>query len=256
MELLPGGRRFRIAWWRRWAAEVEPPPGRCLRVHTREAGRWDPRDLRELERLFRPLEEARILTPHRGMAGGAGAAAVNAWFHEHHRRRIGRSGRGTDPLPGEPVLVTRNDYRRALFNGDQGVVALVGDDDRNPRPHALFRGEEELRAFPLESLRGSLELAWATTVHKAQGSEMDRVTVVLPDESSRLLTRELLYTAITRARRSVTILGDSAVLDRAIRRSVERHTGLAELLGRPEPEAPNGGPPAGDQLELPFEDSS
>jgi len=76
----------------------------------------------------------------------------------------------------------------------------------------------------------TVETAWAMTVHKAQGSEFDHVLVVLPDEPVRNLTRELVYTAVTRARASVTIAGSADVLRTAVSRGTTRHSGLAERL--------------------------
>ena len=80
-------------------------------------------------------------------------------------------------------------------------------------------------------MRGSIELGFATTVHKAQGGEHDRVALLLPEtDSPRLLTREIVYTAITRARRSVLLVGSPELLARAAARRVERSTGIAERM--------------------------
>ncbi|MDH5491830.1 MAG: ATP-binding domain-containing protein, partial [Myxococcales bacterium] len=78
----------------------------------------------------------------------------------------------------------------------------------------------------------SFETAFAMTVHKSQGSEVDEVALLLPEHASPVLTRELLYTAVTRARRAVTIYGSEEILRLAIGRRVERRTGLADLLWR------------------------
>jgi exodeoxyribonuclease V alpha subunit len=136
-----------------------------------------------------------------------------------------------EPLPGEPVLVSANDYRRGLFNGDQGVVLTVSaEGEGEGRPCALFRRGAELLAFPLAALRGRLIPAWATTVHKAQGIEVDDAALMLPARPVRSLTRELVYTALTRARRSVVVVGMPGILQEAIERNDLRHSGLAERI--------------------------
>ena len=85
-------------------------------------------------------------------------------------------------------------------------------------------------AFPVETVEARLELAYAVTVHKAQGSEHDRVAVVLPDEPVPLLTRELLYTAVTRARKHVVLFGDEARLREGVERRVDRQSALGAKL--------------------------
>ncbi len=96
-----------------------------------------------------------------------------------------------------------NDYQRMIFNGDQGVILNVADRGwGRPAPMAVFRRAEGFTAFHLESLRSSLALSYAMTVHKAQGSEFDRVALFLPDRDLPINTREILYTALTRARKA------------------------------------------------------
>ncbi|MGA7270389.1 MAG: ATP-binding domain-containing protein, partial [Acidimicrobiia bacterium] len=127
--------------------------------------------------------------------------------------------------PGRPVMITRNDYTLDLYNGDIGVS--VGPPERM---RAVFeRGEP--RTFPLSYLTEHTTVH-AMTIHKSQGSQFDQVVVVLPDEESRLLTRELLYTAVTRARERVWVVGGEAVIRQAIDRSVQRASGLGDLLWR------------------------
>ena len=84
--------------------------------------------------------------------------------------------------------------------------------------------------FPFEALRHDLRLAYASTVHKAQGAELDHAALVLPDRDLPLLSRELLYTAVTRARRSVTVVGRRALLERGAARPLERASGLGPRL--------------------------
>ncbi len=132
-------------------------------------------------------------------------------------------------LQGEPAMMTKNDYERGLFNGDQGVILSVLSEGR-PHAMAIFRTAAGYEPFHLQALRKDLSLAHAMTVHKSQGSEFDQVGVILPEVEIPLITRELLYTAVTRARRAVTIVGPRAPLLAAIGRRVERHSGLSEKM--------------------------
>jgi exodeoxyribonuclease V alpha subunit len=135
------------------------------------------------------------------------------------------------PGPGTPVMMVRNDYDRGLFNGDQGVVALEARaGDQAPRLVAVFPRGAGLAAFPYEGLRDDLRVAYATTVHKAQGAELDHVALVLPERDVPLLSRELLYTALTRARHSAVVVGRSELLSIAVARPLERASGLAARL--------------------------
>ena len=132
---------------------------------------------------------------------------------------------------GRPLLIGRNDYDLELFNGDTGIV-WCGE---NNRLQAWFRcGDRGLRHFPLHQLPQH-STAWAMTVHKSQGSEFGQVVIILPtDEKSPLLSRELLYTGITRAKYRVTLIASENVLSIAIDRITSRNSGLAKKLGWPD----------------------
>lgn len=124
---------------------------------------------------------------------------------------------------GRPVIVTENDRALGLMNGDVGVMR-TGPDGRIA---AWFPGREE--GVPA-SILPTAESAYALTVHKSQGSEFDHVAVVLPAHPSPILTRELIFTGITRARRSVTLIGPPERVREAIGRQVARASGLSERL--------------------------
>ncbi len=128
--------------------------------------------------------------------------------------------------PARPILITANDYQLKLFNGDLGVCWLEAG-----RMWAFFPdpNQSESRRLPLARLPPH-ETAWAMTVHKAQGSELDHVLLVLGDVDSRVMTRELLYTGATRARRSVVIVSSADVLRGAVARRSRRVSGLADAL--------------------------
>jgi exodeoxyribonuclease V alpha subunit len=135
------------------------------------------------------------------------------------------------PIPGEPLLMLRNDYDRALWNGDQGLCVRVREEGRAPRPAAVFKTGARWTAWHLESLRDSLTLAFALTVHKAQGSEHDDIALILPDIPLPLTSRELLYTALTRSRRSVILCASPTILTAAMTHPQTRSSGLPEKLG-------------------------
>ncbi|HDP79632.1 MAG TPA: exodeoxyribonuclease V subunit alpha [Spirochaetes bacterium] len=126
-----------------------------------------------------------------------------------------------------PVMVNVNDYGSGLFNGDTGVV-FPGEESDGPR--AYFEDEGgSLRALPPSRLP-SHETCFALTVHKSQGSEYDRVLLILPGRYSPVLTRELLYTAVTRARKFVAIWADEAVMKKTVEAVTRRASGLRDLL--------------------------
>jgi exodeoxyribonuclease V alpha subunit len=125
-----------------------------------------------------------------------------------------------------PVLISENDYVHELYNGDLGLT--WNPDGQNPR--VWFRhAEGHLRSFSPAQLKAH-STAWALTVHKSQGSEFNRVLLVLPAEPHPLLSRELIYTGLTRAREQVEIWGDGAVLQAGILRKIQRSSGLVEQL--------------------------
>jgi exodeoxyribonuclease V alpha subunit len=197
----------------------QAPPSAPFRL---EAGRFGAADEARLHRLARRLQSARILCVTRG--GPTGTQATNESLHRRH---------GGDPgalAPGEPVMMLRNDYDRGLYNGDQGIVVRLREDRRAPRLAAAFPTRAGWAAWPLDAIGESLELSFAMTVHKAQGSELDVVALLLPEQPIPLLTRELIYTALTRARRAAVICGSAAVLAAGAAAKTDRSSGLAEKL--------------------------
>ena len=132
-----------------------------------------------------------------------------------------------------PIMILKNDYSLNLFNGNMGIFRK----DVNGNRRAWFPGAKkgELRSFA-PSLLPEHETAYAITVHKAQGSEFDTVVLVLPVSDSQVLTRELMYTGITRTKRSVIILGTESIFLQAISRQVARKSGLKKKMELKNPE--------------------
>jgi exodeoxyribonuclease V alpha subunit len=126
---------------------------------------------------------------------------------------------------GRPLLVNENDYELRLNNGDTGVVVSVGDG----RVAAAFaRGDETIEHSP--SRLGAIDTVYAMTVHKSQGSQFHSAAVLLPSQESRILTRELLYTAATRAQRHLILAGTEESVRAAVSRPVARASGLGRRL--------------------------
>jgi len=161
--------------------------------------------------------------------GPFGVAAINERF-ERRLRRAGALGRAEGPwYPGRPVMIVRNDPALGLFNGDLGVV----ERDAEGRLRVVFPAEGGgTRAIAPVRLPPH-ETAYAMTVHKSQGSEFDRVTVVLPPRPSPAATRELLYTAVTRARLGVEIVATEEAVRAAIATATRRVSGLRDALAPP-----------------------
>ena len=128
------------------------------------------------------------------------------------------------------MIVVRNDYERMLFNGDQGVIVRIRRPGGRASAMAVFKRGGKFEAFHVAALRESLELCYATTIHKAQGSEFDAVAIVMPERDLPILTREALYTGVTRSGRSVVIAGQEDMLQAGIARGIERFSGLGEEL--------------------------
>jgi exodeoxyribonuclease V alpha subunit len=132
--------------------------------------------------------------------------------------------------PGRPVLITRNDYNLRLFNGDMGIV--LPDPSANDDLRVFFLAiDGKLRKFHPFRLPEH-ETVYAMTVHKSQGSEFGKVLLLLPDRESPVLTRELIYTSITRAKEGVEIWGAEDIFRTAVSRCIERTSGLRDALWR------------------------
>ncbi|MEZ0339928.1 exodeoxyribonuclease V subunit alpha [Mycobacterium sp. pV006] len=165
------------------------------------------------------LDAHRLLCAHR-----RGPHGVAYWNQQVQRWLAETTGEPSwsQWYPGRPVLITANDYGLRLFNGDTGVT-VVHDDALE-----VVIGAARLKPSRL----ADIETMHAMTIHKSQGSQADEVTVLMPPEDSRLLTRELFYTAVTRAKARVRVVGPESAIRAALQRRALRASGLARRLRR------------------------
>ncbi|KUY52404.1 AAA family ATPase [Burkholderia sp. RF2-non_BP3] len=172
--------------------------------------------------LFDALNRFRILCATR--TGSRGAEHVNALVatHVRHAARVPLAV-GAHWFTGRPIMVTRNDYALGLFNGDIGIAL---PDAQGVLRVWFRRADGTARAVSPAALPPH-ETAFALTVHKSQGSEFDEAALVLPASFGRVLTRELVYTAVTRARTRVQVIGPRRVLAQAVATRTQRDSGLA-----------------------------
>jgi exodeoxyribonuclease V alpha subunit len=172
-------------------------------------------------RALEELDEHRLLCAHRD-----GPHGVSHWNRLVERLLLEATDRDVlrDWYAGRPFVVNTNDYGLALWNGDTGVACQVGAD-----LVAVVGDGRSGRVLPTSRL-ADVTTAHAMTVHRSQGSQFDEVTVLLPEAESRILTRELLYTAVTRATSLVRIVGTEDAVRAAVTRRAQRATGLTRRL--------------------------
>ena len=182
--------------------------------------------------LFALLNEFRVLCAHR--TGRFGAKAVNDAIEQLLEvQQLGEPRAGW--YAGRPVMITRNDYGLRLFNGDVGIA--LHDPDADGRLKVFFYTPSAGLRSIVPARLPEHETAYAMTIHKSQGSEFGHVLLVLPDQLSPIMTRELVYTGLTRAMKRVDIWGTEAVFSAAIARRLVRASALRERLWEPAPTA-------------------
>lgn len=230
----PGELRGQILAWAKDVYEAPLPGGSLLEIVHEQSlpateiassptGDW-------LMRIFQRLDRARLLTLVREGPWGCGPIndAILLWLQKRSAEFLGKPP--SRPLAreltlGTPILVTQNDKVRGLYNGDVGL-AVRGE---NGLPRIVFARRGGFLSFTPASLP-SHELGFALTVHKSQGSEFERALVVLPPTGARrLLTKELLYTAVTRAKKLAIISATEESLRAAIGRRIVRETGRMQI---------------------------
>ena len=195
----------------------------------------------DLDYLFNYLKRFRILTATQVFSTGAKALNKiirDLWLMENEANLL-----NSEHFPGEPVIVTENNYRLRLFNGDQGIfLNCLNSETKKLELKAVFEVEGKVKTFFGHQLH-NLQPAYATTVHKSQGSEFDHLALILPELSidsiigepepgrmRNIMSREMLYTALTRAKKSVLILGEKTVLETAALNKEKRYSGLGSLI--------------------------
>ena len=188
-------------------------------------GRFDDADCERLRQLFAHVGKSRILCVTRVF--DTGADQINARLHSRAAESAGLAAERFPFAVGEPLIVLRNDYERGLFNGDNGIRLWVRRGAASQVPMAIFPRGDNFVAFRFDALREFVELGYAMTVHKAQGSEFDSIAMILPEQPIAVLTRELIYTAVSRSRGSVVIVGNESTFNHAVASRVERFSGLA-----------------------------
>jgi exodeoxyribonuclease V alpha subunit len=161
----------------------------------------------------------RLLSPIR--QGPRGTVTLNRLVREI---LTGVTGESPVWYPGRPVMILENDYALGLFNGDVGIAL-----PENERLRVFFAGADGVRSFAPSRLPRH-ETCYAMTVHKSQGSEFDHAVLILPEEPCPILGRELLYTALTRARKRFTLFGDPELVRHATLTPVRRDSGLGTML--------------------------
>jgi exodeoxyribonuclease V alpha subunit len=185
-------------------------------IRLREAAQYGADDV-----ALATLDEHRLLCAHR-----EGPFGVRNWNRQVEQWLSETTGQPpwSEWYPGRPLLVTANDHGLHVYNGDTGVVVARADGLR-----AVIAGASGALDFATSRL-SDVDTMHAMTIHKSQGSQADEVSVLMPGEDSRLLTRELFYTAVTRAKKKVRVVGLETSVRAAIERRAVRATGLANRL--------------------------
>ena len=184
-----------------------------------------------MQQLFQALNRFRVLCATR--RGPRGVATINHQV-EQSLASVGYPCQPGSWYPGRPVMILNNDYGLNLFNGDIGICLPDRTAPSTAYPGSSFKvwfedEEGSLRGYQPYRLP-ACETVFAMTIHKSQGSEFAEVLVVLPTNDSPLLTRELIYTGVTRAQTRVLIASDQAIFNGAINRAISRSSGLHAML--------------------------
>lgn len=198
-------------------------PDQCLHLRRVIVGAFsEALDYSTLPEVYAAMTQFRVLCAHR--RGRFGAEYLNGLI-ERWLRAVGKLPSSGEFYRGRPILVTQNDYSVGLHNGDVGLCWPDGD-----RIAVYFpKNDGEYRALSPAKLPAH-GTAFSMTVHKAQGSEHDEVVLLLPGASSQLLSRELVYTGVTRAKKRVVVWASPSAITRSVQQKVHRFTGLGEAL--------------------------
>ena len=204
---------------------IEPTNGQAIDELVAEIGNYSTRLQKAAQQadpdtVLRVQQELQVLCAHR-----RGFAGVSQW-NTRIESKLGIAP-ATSWYVGQPVMITRNCRSLALFNGDVGVI--VHSDTSENRLEGVFGQPGQYVRVPVSRLE-DVATVHAITIHKSQGSEYEHAIVVLPEHRSRIVTRELFYTAVTRAIKKVTIVSPRDVLEAAVRKPIRRATGLTKRM--------------------------
>jgi exodeoxyribonuclease V alpha subunit len=213
---------------------VEPPAGQpildhvdVLRALSVDSGRAAIEAARagDAPAALKALRAFRLLCAHRRGPDGVATWTrhIEAWL----TAGVEGFSTGTEWYVGRPLIVTENDHLLQLFNGDVGVVVR---GEARPMVAAFERGGNDKPITVSPTRLAAVDTVYAMTVHKSQGSQFETVGVVLPEPESRILTRELLYTAVTRAQDRLILVGSETSVRTAVDRPIARASGLRRAL--------------------------
>ena len=197
--------------------------------------------INKINYIFDFIKNFQILTATQFLP--TGAKTINKKVSEYWQILKGVDTTFSGHYPGEPVMVTENNYKLKLFNGDQGVfLKFFNPNKREFELKVVFLVEGVFKTFYQHELH-HLQTAYAITVHKSQGSEYNHIALILPNlkinktentiqltGNRNIMSREMLYTALTRARKSVLIIGDKNVLEESTLNKVIRYSGIGDAL--------------------------
>jgi len=172
--------------------------------------------------LMETFNQFRVLTA--GHNGEWGDHYINKYFTQWHLAELKLPLGQNTWFHGRPVMVLQNNYELGLFNGDIGFCLQTGNE--RSRLEVFFENKKQGIAVNLLN-EEVIATAYAMTIHKSQGSEFDHVAITFDNSHARLLSKELIYTAVTRAKKQVTIYSTKSALEKAVQTPTERHTGLA-----------------------------
>lgn len=172
--------------------------------------------------LMETFNQFRVLTA--GHNGEWGDHYINNYFTQWHLTELKLPLGQNTWFHGRPVMVLQNNYELGLFNGDIGFCLQTGDE--RSRLEVFFENKKQGIAINLLN-EEVIATAYAMTIHKSQGSEFEHVAITFDNSHARLLSKELIYTAVTRAKEKVTIYSTKHALEKAVQTPTERHTGLA-----------------------------
>lgn len=171
-------------------------------------------------KLINILNQFRVLTA--GHHGRCGDHKINSYLSEQHKTQLKLPLSKSPWYHGRPVMVLQNNYELGLFNGDIGICLQT----EKGRLQVFF--ENRKQGININMLSDEMiATAYAMTIHKSQGSEFDHVAISFDDNNARLLSQELIYTAVTRAKKQVSIFSTASAFTRALSTPTMRQTGLS-----------------------------